>query len=104
MPCECTELTRVSKIKMGDKGSKNKAVVLNAKKILHHKIRADGCLIKNATAADWILTKPGVGHVIVELKGCDIDHAAHQITVTAQRIRKGDDKRLSIAGLVAPNS
>jgi hypothetical protein len=43
------------------------------------------CLIKTTTAprADYIVAKPKVVDVIVELKGKDIDHAIEQILATA---------------------
>ena len=45
------------------------------------------CWIASAEApkADYILAKPGVADVIVELKGKDIVHAAKQIVATLAR-------------------
>ncbi len=43
----------------------------------------DGCLAPTgSTAADWVVSKPVVVDVIVELKGRNVDHAIEQIEAT----------------------
>jgi hypothetical protein len=70
---------------VSEKGKK--AVLLNKNRQRYVRTRFDGCVVKNETAADWILSKPKVGDLIVELKGCDVDHAAWQVTCTARYLR-----------------
>ncbi|MCP1116925.1 hypothetical protein [Robbsia andropogonis] len=97
----CTEETSVSKIKLDDEGSERVIVVLNKDRTRHKKIRVDGCLIKQKTAADWILTKPQVGHLVVELKGTDVDHAVLQILATAKVAAARAERDEKLGGLIA---
>ena len=60
-----------------------KAIFLNPENAPIKKVRIDGCLIVGDTRrADFIVSKPGVVDVIVELKGKDIYHAKDQIVAT----------------------
>lgn len=77
-PKECVQETTDSKISLRDKGSVS-AVFLNPDRAIHRKIEMDGCVFKNETTCDWILEKPGVGRIVVELKGCDVGHALKQV-------------------------
>lgn len=77
----CVEETSVSKIKLEECG--RKVVFLNPANDAHHVTRVDGCVIKSGSRADWIVSRAGVGHVIVELKGTDVGHAIQQIEATA---------------------
>ncbi|MCW1979630.1 hypothetical protein [Xanthomonas campestris] len=77
------EVTSVTKIKLSDKGSPRHAVILNPLKENHVKRRMDGGFIKNSTAADWMLSKPGTGDIFLELKGGDVSRAVEQISATA---------------------
>jgi hypothetical protein len=61
-----------------------KATFLNHKNEKFVVTKVDGCLIKNAIAADYVVSRQGVGDVIVELKGRDVDHAVKQIEATAR--------------------
>jgi hypothetical protein len=44
----------------------------------------DGCVIKQALAADWMVTKLDEGDVIVELKGRNVEHGFKQVYATAR--------------------
>ncbi|WP_186148011.1 hypothetical protein [Burkholderia gladioli] len=99
--CDCREETKVSKIKLDDRGGERTATFLNKEKVRHIKIRVDGCLIKQETAADWILSKPDVGHIVVELKGSDVDHAIEQVLATAKLAEKERKDGERIAALIA---
>lgn len=77
------EITRVPKIKLTDKGSLRHAVFLNPERIPYIKRKMDKGYISNKTAADWMLSKPKVGDVFLELKGGDVMHAIEQICATA---------------------
>jgi hypothetical protein len=97
----CREATKVSKIKLDDEGSEHTATFINTGRLKHLKIRVDGCLVKQALAADWILSKPEVGHIVVELKGSDVDHAVKQVLETAKLAKKMQGPDEKIAGLIA---
>ncbi|MFM0391181.1 hypothetical protein [Paraburkholderia phytofirmans] len=99
--CCCREDTKVSKIKLDDRGGERSATFLNKEKVKHIKIRVDGCLVKEATAADWILSKPNVGHIVVELKGSDVDHAIEQVMATAKLAEREKKDGERIAALIA---
>ncbi|MBA4056208.1 MAG: hypothetical protein C0490_15950, partial [Marivirga sp.] len=94
------EYTKVSKIKLSDAGSKRFAVFLNKEKTTYIKRRMDGGLVKNITAADWMLSKPNVGDVIVELKGRDVAHALDQVAATADFAVQSGIAQKKVAGLV----
>lgn len=64
------------------------ATFLNAQKARIKKIDVDCWLAASKTAkADYLLSKPGVVDVIIELKGKDIDHAVEQVLATLQTWR-----------------
>ena len=77
------ESVNVSRIKLSDKGSVRHAVFLNPERIEHIKRRMDGGYIKNKKSADWMLSKPGVGDVVLELKGGDVEYAVAQVNAAA---------------------
>ena len=88
----CFDNTTVSRIKFEEKG--RCAVILNPDREEYTRARVDGCLIRDALAADWVVTKPDIGDVVIELKGSDVDHAIDQITATidywiSERLRCG---------------
>jgi hypothetical protein len=85
---ECTEVVRVSKVKIAENGKQ--AVFLNPKKEQFSKTRVDGCLIINKTACDWWVAHDAAGSVLVELKGCDVNHAIEQIEATFDYLSKNN--------------
>ncbi|MBD9468002.1 hypothetical protein [Pseudoxanthomonas sp. PXM01] len=101
MTCaDCRNVTKDSNVKVAE-GARS-AVFKNLKKAAYHRVRVDGCLIKNKTAADFMVSCPGVGSVVVELKGTDVEHAVDQIDATLEHV-KGCEKLKELrpfAGLV----
>jgi hypothetical protein len=56
---------------------------LNPDNCRYSKVKVDHCVVENAAAADWLVSKDGVGDIIVELKGRNVEHAVKQINATA---------------------
>ena len=68
----------------------------------HIYYQVDGCLLKNETAADYVIVKEGVGAVVVELKGKDVMSGVEQIIATGRQVRTAwpDRHKGKIAGLL----
>lgn len=78
---DCIQTVSDSRPKVEENG--RKAVFLNPLREPIKKVRVDGCMIVSDTPkADYIIAKPDVVDVIVELKGKDIYHAKDQIIAT----------------------
>lgn len=97
---ECKEFTSDVRITTSERG--RKATFLNPEKHAHWKIRVDGCVVENALAADWVVAKIGLGDVVVELKGKDVEHATKQVHATAalwtrEKLRQGRMAALIVA-------
>jgi hypothetical protein len=92
---ECCEVTRVSKVKLEERGAK--VVFLNSDNTEFVKIRVDGCVVANESAADWALVKRPIGDLLVELKGRNIELAVKQLTATMRLWR---DNKLSCGGKI----
>ena len=98
-PDDCIETVRDSKPKVEENG--RKAIFLNPERVSIKKVRVDGCLIKeDGLKADYIVSKPEVIDVIVELKGKDIYHARDQILATLPFWRAYPSFSTKIAGLI----
>lgn len=96
----CVE-TKVSKIKLDDKGSTRYAVFLNREKKPHKKHKMDGGhQDKTTLSADWMLTKADTGDIIVELKGGDVAHALEQVLKTASLVEEHNMRTGRIAALI----
>lgn len=80
MNCPCITKTKDTLIKVHEKG--RQAIVRNPKQDLFIRAKVDGCLLTNKTASDWVIAKPKIADVVIELKGCDVDHAVEQIAET----------------------
>jgi hypothetical protein len=97
----CTQLLTHSKVKVEQRG--RKAVFKNTAGAAFRKIHCDGCLIKAGLSADWIVVRDGVGHLVIELKGKDVEHAMKQVHATAavwlHQLRNGE----RFAGLIVAN-
>lgn len=93
-------VTKVSKIKVEDKGSVRHAVFLNPAKVNHTVWKMDGGIVKNATCADWMVSKDGVGDIVCELKGGDVGKALVQVHATASFARQSRILNGRLAGLV----
>ncbi len=98
-PNECIETVTDSKPKVEDNG--RKAVFLNPGRNEIKKVRIDGCLIAGiGPRADFVVAKPSILDVIVELKGRDIYHARDQIIATLTFWRRFPPFSSKIAGLI----
>lgn len=80
MTGSCVVETKQSNIKVGENG--RQAIIKNPGNELFCKAKVDGCLLKNKTSSDYVVSKPNVGDVVIELKGCDVDHAVEQVKST----------------------
>lgn len=98
---ECIETTNVSRIVVEEGGKK--ATFMNATRRTFRKIRVDNCVVKNATAADYLIEKDGVGALVVELKGSDVAHAITQVVETGQWYRTHVAKEEKLAALIVCN-
>ncbi|MEN9472116.1 MAG: hypothetical protein RLZZ495_205 [Pseudomonadota bacterium] len=78
---KCCEDVTHSKVKIEENGKQ--VVFLNKDKNTITKVRVDGCVLINKTACDWWIKKNDIdASVLVELKGCDVEHALEQIEAT----------------------
>ena len=96
----CAKKTNDSKIKLSEKKSKSHVVFLNLERETYFVIRVDGCVVRNEVASDFALSKLGIGEIIVELKGMDVDHAVEQIMATSKMWKEKKYISGKIAGLV----
>jgi hypothetical protein len=94
------ETTKVSKIKVQDRGSVQSAVFLNPKKVDHTVWKMDGGILKNTTCADWMVSKLDTGDIVVELKGGDVAKALTQVQATATYAKANEILTGKLAGLV----
>lgn len=95
---DCQSETKVSRVKVEENGKK--AVFVNDKKEKFVRTAFDGCVVKNGIAADWVVSKKGVGDVIVELKGRDVERGTKQVHATAEWLTNNNARNGAIAGLV----
>jgi hypothetical protein len=61
-------------------------------------------VIKNALAADWVVYKPEVGMLIVELKGSAVEHAIKQVEATARYLVANNWVTGKLGGLIVANT
>jgi hypothetical protein len=98
-PTNCIQTVRDTKPKVEENG--RKAVFLNPDRVSIKKVKVDGCLIKGSgLKADYIVSKPRVIDVIVELKGADVYHARDQIIATLPFWRSYPPFSTRVAGLI----
>jgi hypothetical protein len=95
---ECQDQLSDSMIKVEE--LKRKAVFVNHKRESFVRTRVDKCVIVNDTAADFVVTKCGVGDIIVELKESGIEHGVKQIIETATMWVNGGHACGKLAGLI----
>lgn len=89
---------RISKVKIEEHGKS--AVFLNPTKDKIHITKVDQGLVENECAADYAVSKIGVGDVIVEFKGKEVTRACEQILATANLLKKCRKQSTPIAGLI----
>lgn len=94
----CSEHLKVSKIKVSERGKQ--AVFLNPERSPFVRTQVDGCLVEQATACDWWITRNGEESVLVELKGCDVSKALDQIVATFEYLKASGSLTKRIAALV----
>lgn len=95
----CTE--ELDHLKITVRRDGRRATFDNADRSTVKRIDLD-CWIKTADTAkaDYIVAKPGVVDVIVELKGKDIGHAREQILATLARWKEAPPFSREIGGLI----
>lgn len=95
----CTEELNDSKITVKRDG--RRATFDNSERAIIRRIDLDCWIPSSATAkADFIVSKPGVADVIVELKGKDIAHAVEQIVATLSKWKTAPPFSKKIGGLI----
>jgi hypothetical protein len=78
-----------------------RATFINAERALIKCVDLDAWLLGGGTArADYILAKPQVVDVIIELKGKGISHAAEQIVVTLGNWKSAPPFSKKVGGLI----
>lgn len=79
----CIEKIRHTKVRVTDRGTARRAILLNPDRVQLRRVHIDHCLAPvGAAAADFVVSKPNLVDVIVELKGKNVDHAVEQIEST----------------------
>ena len=99
IPAKCSSTTNNSNVKISDPKSKS-AVFANPNRDDFDLVRYDGCVVVGLVGCDWIVIKREVGLVAVELKGCDVDHAAEQILATLEFVKANNIGPAKRAGLI----
>lgn len=94
----CSQEVLVSKIKVEEKGKQ--AVFLNPDLRKVRKTQVDGCLVKQATACDWLVVRAEDEGVLVELKGCDVAKAIEQIEATFAYLNSNGGLTKKMAALI----
>lgn len=94
----CSQELLISKIKVEEKGKQ--AVFLNPNRLKVRKTQVDGCLVKQATACDWLVVRAEEEGVLVELKGCDVAKAIEQIEATFAYLRSNGGLAKKMAALI----
>lgn len=79
-PHRCVERVSHSNITVHERG--RRANFPNPARESYLRVRVDDCLVTAGPRADWIITKEGVGSVVLELKGRDVQHACEQVFVS----------------------
>ena len=95
----CQSINSSSRVKVEER--RRKAVFNNDGRDEYILTRIDGCVVMNACAADWVVSRRGVGCIVIELKGSNVDRAVRQVTETTELWKRksniGNDK---IAGVI----
>jgi hypothetical protein len=95
----CTEELNDSKVTVKRDG--RRAIFDNSEHSHIKCVDLDCWLAKSGVKrADYILAKPDVVDIVIELKGKDIDHAAEQILATLRKWKKAPPFSKRIGGLI----
>lgn len=76
----CVEVVSHTNVTVAERG--RRANFRNPGNECYQKVRVDGCVVTSGPRCDWIVTKVGVGSVLVELKGSDVSHAFEQLVAS----------------------
>jgi hypothetical protein len=98
VPAKCIEECKDSLVRVEE--NRRKAVFRNDGRGRFLRVKIDGCAVLEATAADWVVCEPGVGDVIIELKGQNVSHGIRQVSATTEYWLKNRSKANRFAGLV----
>lgn len=94
----CRQSVAHSLVKVEDHG---KSVIFsNSSHEEFFKTKVDDCLVKDEISADYVVSRIGIGDLIIEFKGRDVEHALDQIMATAGLVRQCEKPRGPLAGLV----
>lgn len=97
IPDECCSTCRHPLVQVSENG--RKFTVSNRSKKPFVKIRYDGCVLKSAMAADYVLRTPS-GDLIIELKGTNVDHGSKQVLATAEHFRSSQKNSGPFAAMI----
>lgn len=95
---ECETIISATKVKVKD--ANRKAVFINLNGEYYLVIKMDGCVVTNSLSADWIVSRSGIGDIVIEFKGRDVEYAVKQVMATAAYLTSGKFREGSIAGLI----
>lgn len=98
-PAGCKSIQAGSNVKISDARS-NSATFANPGREAYVLIRFDGCVVCQQLACDWIVEKPGVGRLAVELKGGNVDHAVEQVYAALRFLRDNGITDLTVGALI----
>lgn len=98
---KCQEATTVSRIKVEE--NRKQVIFLNLLNEPYLKVRHDGCMVRQQVGCDWVVSKSGMGHVFIELKGKDIKHATEQILAAVEYWTQNGFTDGKVAGLIIGN-
>ena len=95
---KCIRQCQHPEVKVEDAGKK--AIFLNPDRVDYRVYSIDGCLVDKGKAADFAVEEVGLGLVVVELKGRNVEHAFKQVDATTHLFRKDRAFKGKIASLV----
>lgn len=94
----CSTTYNFALIKVQDHGQK--LLFRNDRRLNVTIVCYDGCVKIHEIAADKIVLVQGLGSIIVEFKGRDVEHATLQVLTSAQEWVSGGMHRGRIAGMI----
>ena len=78
----CSVVNSGSIILIEDYGKK--LYISNPQKEEYRIIKVDGCVIKRGKRADFVVSRRGIGDVVIEFRGRDFNRACEQIRMTIE--------------------
>lgn len=95
----CSHKTKNNLIKVAD--SAREVILKNVAGNCITYVKFDGCVLKQETAADFLVLIDGDVEAILELKGRNIEHALDQIEATAIWLRSHDYQTTGKTGAIS---